>query len=194
MIAERGTPNCSILEGTLPTLSLSNRPHEGGDCDARWEKDAVLLHPDVALVILGGGHFAPVEIDGAWQRPCEAGWTKAYSAELEKELRKMVPYVGQLWVTRVPYALGIWHRPERDGHIDCFNRMIDDVASRIPGVRILDLAKRLCPSGSASCATESAGLPIRPDGLHFAGDGAKETASWVLDQLAGSAEFVNHRH
>lgn len=183
MIAERGTPNCSILEGSLPTLSLSNRPHEGGDCDTHWEKDAVMLHPDIALVILGGGHFAPVQIDDTWQRPCEAGWTKAYSAELERDLRKLQPHVGQLWVTRIPYALGIWHRPERDGHIDCFNQMIEDVASKVPGVRILDLAKHLCPAGSASCATVNAGHPIRPDGLHFAGDGAKETASWVLDQL-----------
>jgi len=183
MIAERGTPNCSILEGTVPTLSLSNQPHEGGDCDVSWEKDAVMLHPDIALVILGGGHFAPAEIDGKWQRPCEAGWTRVYGNELEKDLRKMKPHVGQLWVTRVPYALGIWHKPERDGHIDCFNQLIEDVASRIPGVRILDLAKHLCPEGSASCTKESAGFLIRPDGLHFAGDGAKETANWVLDQL-----------
>lgn len=183
MIAERGTPNCSILEGTLPTLSLSNVPHEGGDCDARWEKDSIMLHPDIALVILGGGHFAPVQINDTWQRPCEAGWTQAYSKELEKDLRKMQPHVGQLWVTRVPYPLGIWHTAERDGHIDCFNQMIEDVASRVPGVKILDLAKHVCPAGSASCVTESAGFPVRPDGLHFAGEGAKETAIWVLDQL-----------
>ncbi len=183
MIAERGTPNCSILEGTLPTLSLANRPHDGGDCDTRWEKDASVLHPDIALVILGGGHFAPVEIDGTWQRPCESGWTKAYSAELETNVRKMIPNVGQLWLTRVPYPLGVWYKPERDSHVDCFNQMIDDVASRFPTVRVLDLAKHVCPAGSASCAKESAGVLIRPDGLHFAGDGAKETALWVLDQL-----------
>lgn len=186
MIAERGTPNCSILEGTVPTLSLSNRPHEGGDCDANWEKDAAMLRPDIALVILGGGHFAPVEVDGKWQRPCEAGWTRVYGAELEKDLRKMKPYVAQLWITRVPYALGIWHKPERDGHIDCFNQLVEDVASRVGNVRILDLAKHLCPAGSESCTKESAGFPIRPDGLHFAGDGAKETATWVLDQLKGA--------
>jgi peptidoglycan/LPS O-acetylase OafA/YrhL len=183
MIAERGTPNCSILEGTLPTLSLANQPHTGGDCDANWEKDAAMLRPDIAVVILGGGHFAPVDVDGKWQRPCEAGWTRVYGAEYEKDLRKIKPHVGQLWVTRIPYALGIWHKPERDGHIDCFNQLIEDVASRIAGVRILDLAKHLCPEGSASCTKESAGFPIRPDGLHFAGEGANETANWVLDQL-----------
>lgn len=183
MIAERGTPNCSILEGTLPTLSLANVPHSGGDCDAHWEKDAMMLHPDIALVILGGGHFAPVQIGDTWQRPCEAGWTKAYGDELEKDLRKMKPYVGQLWITRIPYALGIWHKPERDGHIDCFNQTIEEVAARVKDVRILDLAKHLCPAGSASCMTESGGVPIRPDGMHFAGDGANDTARWVLDQV-----------
>lgn len=183
MIAERGKGDCSILEGTLPTRSLTNVPHDGGDCDAHWEHDATVLRPDITLVILGGSHFAPVEIDGTWQRPCEAGWTKAYSSELEEEIRKMVPYVGQLWLTRVPYPLKHWQTPERDRQVDCFNQMVDDVASRVAGVHVLDLAKYVCPSGSASCAKESVGVPIRPDGLHFAGDGAKETASWVLDQL-----------
>ncbi len=183
MIAERGTPNCSILEGTLPTRSLSNRPHDGGDCDERWERDATVFHPDIALVVLGGGHFAPVEIDGDWQLPCAKEWTKVYGAELEKEVRKLAPHAGQVWMTRVPYALGIWHKPERDGHVDCFNKMIDDVAARIPGVRVIDLGKHLCPAGSASCATQSAGHPIRPDGLHFAGDGAKESATWVIEQI-----------
>ena len=183
MIAERGTPNCSILEGTLPTLSLAKRPHDGGDCDQSWKKDAMTLHPDIALVILGGGHFAPVQIGDTWQRPCEAGWAKAYSAELEKDLREMQPHVGQLWVTRIPYPLGVWYSAERDGHIDCFNQMIEDVASRVPGVKIVDLARHVCPSGSGSCIKESNGALLRPDGLHFAGDGAKDTARWMLDQI-----------
>jgi peptidoglycan/LPS O-acetylase OafA/YrhL len=183
MVIERGTPNCSILEGTVPTLSLSRRRHEGGDCDIAWEKDAETLHPDIALVVLGGGHFAPAEVDGRWQRPCENGWTRVYAEELEKDLRALKPRVGQLWVTRIPYGLGVWQRPERDKHIDCFNRMIADVTSHVGDIRILDLGKHLCPSGRSSCATKSDGFPIRPDGLHFAGDGAKETANWVLDQL-----------
>jgi len=183
MIAERGTGDCSILEGTLPTRSLTKVPHAGGDCDAHWEHDATILRPNIAIVILGGSHFAPVQIEGQWQHPCQAGWTKAYGDELEQEVRKMVPYVGQLWLTRVPYPLKHWQTPERDQQIDCFNLMINDVAAKIPGVRIVDLAKHICPSGSDSCAKESAGHPIRPDGLHFAGDGAKETASWMLDQL-----------
>jgi hypothetical protein len=183
MIAERGTGDCSILEGTLPTRSLTNVPHGGGDCDANWEHDAKVLRPDIALVVLGGSHFAPVEIDGQWQRPCEDGWNRAYRGELEKDLRQMLPYVGHLWVTRIPYPLKHWQTTERDKHIDCFNRMIDDIAAKVPGVQVLDLAKHLCPVGSASCAVESVGQPIRPDGLHFAGDGAKETASWVLNQL-----------
>ncbi len=183
IVIERGTPNCSILEGTLPTLSLANRPHDGGDCDQSWKKDATTLHPDIALVILGGGHFAPVQIGDTWQRPCEAGWTKAYGTEVEKNLREMQPLVGQLWVTLIPYPLGVWYKPERDKHIDCFNEMIKDVASRVPGVKILDLAKQICPAGSASCVKESAGALVRPDGLHFSGEGAKDTARWVLDQI-----------
>ena len=46
---------------------------------------------------------------------------------------------------------------------------------------MLDLMGYLCPT--RACSAESQGKAIRPDGLHFDGVGAEETARWVLREL-----------
>ncbi len=180
-MAERGTPDCSIMEGTLPTHSLTNVPHDGGDCDARWASDADELHPDVTLVVLGGGYFAPVQIEGRWQRVCEPAWDAAYGEELAGKLKMLADRGDRVYVTRVPYPVGGWQKPALNAQVDCFNTMIDKVAARDKRIRVLDLAGRLCPGGQ--CTIESEGAPIRPDGMHFGGPGAKEIARWVIEQV-----------
>jgi len=182
-VVERGTADCSILEGEVPTHSLTNVPHAGGDCDARWDADVAELHPDVSLVILGGGHFAPVEVDGKWQHPCEEGWTRVYGAEVQEGLERLAKHSKRVYVAAIPYALKHWMKPGRDEMIDCFNKTLADAAAKVPGARVLDLKGHLCPGGSSSCETMSDGEVIRPDGLHFAGKGALATAQWALLQL-----------
>jgi hypothetical protein len=181
-VAERGTPDCSILEGEVPTHSLTNEPHRGGDCDAHWESDAEAIHPNVTLVVLGGGHFAPVEVDGKWQHPCEAGWERVYGGEVEEEVRKLVKKSGKVYVAKIPYALKHWIKPGREEMIDCFNQTITSAAKRA-GADVLDLKGHLCPGGTESCETTSEGEPIRPDGIHFGGKGANKVARWVIDSL-----------
>ena len=39
VVAERGVGDCSILEGLLPTRSLTNQPHSGGNCGEKWATD-----------------------------------------------------------------------------------------------------------------------------------------------------------
>src|SRR6185437_2676601 len=54
-VVARGIGDCSILHDQLPTKSLNNRAHDGGDCDASWVKDADEVRPAVTLIVLGGG-------------------------------------------------------------------------------------------------------------------------------------------
>ena len=181
IVAERGTPDCSILEGKLPTRSLTNEPHKGGNCAANWEKDIAEIHPDVTFVILGGGHLAPVLVDGKWQKACEPGWMREYGAEVLADLKRIAGKSGKLVVAKAPYPIGVWFKEGRNEMIDCLNLVVVDAAKQVPGASILDLNARLCPSGV--CEKENAGEAIRPDGMHFGGPGAKAIASWVLGEL-----------
>jgi lysophospholipase L1-like esterase len=65
--------------------------------------------------------------------------------------------------------------------VKCINAAIRQVSNAVPGVEVLDLAERLCPKGI--CERELAGVPIRPDGVHYSMDGGAELAKWVLEQV-----------
>jgi hypothetical protein len=84
-------------------------------------------------------------------------------------------------ITRVPYPMKDWRHGDVPARVDCFNGMLVSTA-RKHGFQILDLMRYLCPT--PACLVESQGKPIRPDGLHFDGVGAEETARWVLGELS----------
>jgi hypothetical protein len=180
-VAERGVGDCSLLEGVVPMRSLNGVPHAGGNCAARWEADAAELHPDVTLVVLGGGFFAPAEVAGEWRYPCDQEWHDAYGPALVGRLRALERNGGRRVVVRVPHPLGIWKSPEVDRRVDCFLKTLDEAALAVPGVETLDLDAKLCPVGE--CWTTEDHAPIRPDGLHFDGRGAEGTARWVESEL-----------
>ncbi|HEX7602859.1 MAG TPA: acyltransferase [Polyangiaceae bacterium] len=181
VVAERGIGDCSILDGIVPTRSLTDVPHDGGNCGAKWTADVAELHPDVTLVVLGGGFFARVQIGEEWQRPCQVGWHDAYVKELIVLLRGLAPNGGRPIVVRAPYPVGTWKTPGVEDRVDCFNAALDEAVAAVPGVTTLDLVGHLCPG--RECALSADGAPIRPDGMHFEGPGADVTARWVLEEV-----------
>ena len=181
-----GIGDCSLFEGVLPTRSLEDRPHSGGNCAARWESDVLEMHPDVTLVVLGGGFFAPVRVERRWRWACDDAFHRAYARELTRRLEVIRARAGRLVIARVPYPVGTWKSAKLDERTDCFNELLEGVARRVPDVEVLDLARRVCPS--TDCELESEGEPIRPDGLHFQGRGADATTRWVLASLGRRGE------
>jgi hypothetical protein len=181
LVVARGIGDCSILHDQLPTRSLNGRAHDGGDCDAHWVTDADEVRPAATLIVLGGGFYAPVQIDGAWQKPCASGWRAAYRAELARNLLALGEHGGRVFVTLVPYPVGNWQETTPHALVDCFNDTLREAVAAAPGVRLLDLQAKLCPYGV--CVLVSQGAPIRPDGLHFDMLGGEEIARWVLGEL-----------
>lgn len=184
-VLERGIGDCSLLHDQLPTRSLNNRAHDGGDCDAHWMSDVAELHPDMTLVVLGGGFFAPVQVYGTWQHPCDDGFRRAYRTELRRNLESLRTDGGRIVLAIVPYPTGGFGENTPRANVDCFNETLRDSASDVPDIALLDLGGHLCPDGA--CTLKSHGDSIRPDGLHFSGVGADEIARWILATLNPTA-------
>jgi len=196
-VAVRAVGDCNTLDEQHVTKSLNNRRHDGGDCDAKWASDVAELRPDVSLVVLGGGFFAPVEIDGKWRVACDPEWRAAYVKELTRQVAILGGGGGRVALVTVPYPVDHWASERWDRATDCFNAVLAEVASASRGaasellppaaaarVELLDLKGELCPGGDhTSCALTSQGAPIRPDGMHFEGLGGEEIARWTLKQL-----------
>jgi peptidoglycan/LPS O-acetylase OafA/YrhL len=181
VVVGRGIGDCSILHDQVPTRSLNRRKHDGGDCDAKWVSDVAELHPHVTLVVLGGGFFAPAEIDGRWQGACDRGWRREYERELRRQLVAVGPDGGRVFLAVVPYPVGPWDTTATREKVDCFNETLRRAARSVPEVGLLDLQAALCPH--ATCTVTFDGTPIRPDGLHFSGAGAEDTSRWLLGRL-----------
>ncbi len=183
-VAVRALGDCNALDEQHETKSLNNVKHDGGDCDARWAADVAELRPDVSLVVLGGGFFAPVSIGGAWRVACDKEWHDAYLAELTRQMKILGAHGGRVVLAKVPYPVDHWASAKWDRATDCFDAMLAEVAAASPGVKLLPLKEQLCPgSDHTSCVLESRGAPIRPDGMHPEGLGGEEIARWVLGQL-----------
>lgn len=183
-VAVRAEGDCNALDEQYPTKSLNNRRHDGGDCDSKWAADIAELSPDVTLVVLGGGFFAPVEIGGAWRVACDKEWHDALVAELRRDVDILRSRGGRVVIAHVPYPVEHWASEKWDRATDCLNALLDEVAAGKPQVSILPLKEELCPGKDhTSCILNSQGAPIRPDGMHFQGLGGEEIARWTLSKL-----------
>jgi hypothetical protein len=62
------------------------------------------------------------------------------------------------------------------------NRLITDVAGRTPGVKVVDLAGHVCPSGPP-CPLVVDNVWVRGDGEHYSSEGALWAARWLMPRL-----------
>ncbi len=171
-----GQDGCTLLADTC-----------GG---AEWAAKTEEVRPDATLVFVGGAFMHGIDFDGEWRKSCHPEWDRRFEATLARRLGDLRSARGQVWAVTVPYPLGPWDNGAIRTEVDCINASIRKVAAAAPGVGTLELADRLCPRGT--CALESNGVTIRPDGAHYSIDGARDLAQWVLGQIEppGGADGV----
>jgi peptidoglycan/LPS O-acetylase OafA/YrhL/lysophospholipase L1-like esterase len=184
-VAERGVGDCSILSGVATTQLVHGRAHEGNSCSAAWRADVEELRPDVTLIVLGGGYYSKVLTAAGWQAPCQRGWADVYRARLDALVGEIQKDAGRIVVARVPYPVGRWRSRGLLERVDCFNDVLSSVA-KARGLSTLDLMSHVCPT--KDCNLTSKDEPIRPDGLHFDGVGAEESALWTLREIQRMTE------
>lgn len=169
-VAERGVGSCSIFE---PTPYIENGKTElTSSCSLQWASDVAELHPDVTFIVMGGGFFS--------NSACTKKFGIDYKRRVSELTKAMGNNAGQIVIARVPYPIKSWRHSNVMERVDCFNRLLVDIA-RENHFPMVDLMQHVCPT--RECNQESEGKPIRPDGLHFDGGGAEETARWVLGEL-----------
>lgn len=169
-VAERGVGSCNIFAST-PYVERGKRLMSSS-CSMHWTEDVSELHPDVTLVVMGGAFLN--------EKSCERAFQKQYQARIFELVRGMGANAGRVVLTRVPYPMRDWRHGKVLQQADCLNEMLVETA-RLGGLGLLDLMSYLCPT--PACIAESGGKPVRPDGLHFDGGGAEETARWVLSEM-----------
>jgi len=176
-VAERGVGSCTLFEAEKRIVD--GRTIEGTSCSRDWVKDAAELKPDVTLVVMGGAFLTP--------KTCEPAFGEAYKTRLAFLLDAMGPSAGKVIVTLVPYPVGRWRWGDVPERVVCLNTILSDFA-RARSLPTLDLMGFVCPT--KECNLLSKGEPIRPDGLHFDGVGAEETADFTWREVRRLSGFT----
>ena len=179
-ILQRAVGDCSILEDIAPVRSFGGEPHGHGNCAESWVNDVKELHPDVAVVMLGGAFLATVKLEDRWQSVCDPGWHDAYARRLTELLEALAPHVAQRLLVLTPYPVGKWDTPAIREKVDCYTGVLRE-AARKGGAQTIDLMAHVCPGGV--CTLTSDDQPVRLDGLHFGGAGSTEAARWMLSEV-----------
>jgi peptidoglycan/LPS O-acetylase OafA/YrhL len=179
-VAERGVGDCSILSNLPEAYFGEKKPGDSTSCSVDWAADVKALHPDVTFIVLGGAYFGRIHVGGALFDSCEDAWRTAFERQLGALLDAMGPDAGKVVLALVPYPLGRWRTEGLLEKVDCFNATLVHMAKE-RGLATVDLKSHVCPTPACTLLSDSE--PIRPDGLHFDGVGAEESARWTLAQV-----------
>ena len=147
-------------------------------CDMRWADSVTQLKPDVSYLMLNGTAGSDREVDGVWTHPCEARFDDYLAAKLQNA----VDVLGSTGATVVIATATERAAGDDLDRLDCFNRVIRDVAASRPRVRVVDVEAFVCPDHV--CVEQIDGQPIRPDGTHFEGAGTDYVLNWLIPRLS----------
>lgn len=183
VVAPQGSVGCGIARaGDGVVLDGRFVPDPDG-CDGwpeRWAEAVGRFDPTVSVLLIGWPGMGDREVDGEPSHPCGAAFDRYYQAELDTALRVLGRRGGSVALVTVPYAA---LAPEGHDRADCLNDLYRSTAAQHTGVKLLDLARWTCPHGR--CLNEVDGVVLRPDGVHFEGDGAMVAARWLLAEALG---------
>lgn len=158
----------------------------GDTCNgSSWAEAVEERRPDATVVVLGGAFMHGLPLDGSFRKACYPGWDRRFEHKLAVRLAELSPAARAVYLATVPYPLGPWETADFRRETECINASIVRVAQAVPGLRVLDLADRLCPGGV--CVREHEGHAIRPDGVHYDVEASSGLARWVLASVRPSA-------
>jgi hypothetical protein len=184
-----GRVGCSPGEPDRPQVRFYNGVEVQDPCVnaiTEWPSRVQQDGDDGVLMVFGTSGLDR-QFDGQWLRPCDARYDAWFQASVEANLRALQAAGARVWIALAPYNRHLSvASPETqviaDRQTDCLNRMYEVAARAVGGIGVIDLHTLICPDGR-TCVRVIDGIELRPDGLHFAGEGADVIARWLLLQL-----------
>jgi peptidoglycan/LPS O-acetylase OafA/YrhL/lysophospholipase L1-like esterase len=145
-----------------------------------WQADLQAFQPDHVLLALSWPGIGNREVDGELVHPCEAAFDEFYAQRMARAIEVAGSTGADVVVATAPYYVGAASSAISPERIDCLNEIMVST-SRALGASVLDLARWTCPG--TECRDSIDGAELRPDGLHFDGEGGQIAADWIFEQL-----------
>lgn len=180
------TFNAAFPACHFPTVLKERGPELGDgrdslDCTPAWPSAVAQFDPDIVVMLLGASHIGGNR-GGGWVKPCDALYKEWTSQALADAERVLTSQGARLLISTTAYSPLFGFTPEVVPLTKCQNATFAEYAQQHPEVGLIDLAKRVCPKYDECKAIEQ-GIRLRPDFLHYQGEGALLITRWMIPQL-----------
>jgi len=186
VVLNRGRFSCTFPDADQARFGDRDAGHQTIHCTDGWRHDVATFRPDTVLLLVGDAGVTAYLYDGIWLQPCQAGFAPWYRRGLDGAVAQLGAKGARVVLVTAPYSRywGPLEDQRRSAEsTDCTNTAVYEYVSAHPAVGLVDLARFVCPTDFESCRTLVDGEPLRPDGVHFRGYGARYVSGWMLGQL-----------
>jgi peptidoglycan/LPS O-acetylase OafA/YrhL len=194
-VVDDGIFSCDFPPSRLVQDAHEARPQKPFDCTAPWRTAVRVFRPDLAVLVLGDVHQQEYLLGGRWLSECDPGFAPRFDHALGNAVEVLQSRGARVVLTTAAYSIFLGGErsiaPVR-ARTKCANALIRRFAARRPDVALVDLQRYVCPRGNW-CRATLAGAPVRPDGVHYRGMGARLVAGWLYEQLGIDAPTSSPR-
>ena len=180
---------CSIVRAGPYRYSgktLEQKP-ECDDWPARWAQQVRRDYPRVVLLIIGRWETVDRVNEGRWTHIGNPTFDGYLTTELTRALDVLGSTGARVVVTTAPYSRygeksdGSLYPEDQPARVDRWNALLRRVAAQRPGVTVLDLNKKLGPTGGYTAKVD--GIKVRSDGVHLTREGVAWLTPWLTEAL-----------
>jgi peptidoglycan/LPS O-acetylase OafA/YrhL len=184
---------CGIVTGG-PFRVLGKTWPDNPICDVwprRWLRQLRAGHPDEVLLMVGRWETVDRFYQYRWQHVGDPAFDRHLAALLSQAITLLGSTGARVVVATEPYNRGGEQPdgslyPEDDPiRVTEWNRLVRAVVAAHPGTQVLDLNRKLCPSGAFTWTVD--GVQVRSDGIHLTQQGVQWLAPWLVRELDHAA-------
>ncbi|HLR98662.1 MAG TPA: acyltransferase family protein [Mycolicibacillus parakoreensis] len=177
---------CSIVRGG-PYRYSGKVLDQKAECDrwpARWGRQLAADRPDVALLVIGRWETVNRVIEGNWTHIGDRAFDAYLEGELTRAVRTLTADGTRLVITTLPYSKygekpdGSLYPEDQPERVKQWNALLHKVVGKRRDVRLLDLNKKLGPTGRYTVTVD--GVKVRSDGVHLSAKGVAWLTPWLV--------------
>lgn len=177
---------CSIVRGG-PYRYSGKVLDQKAECDqwpTRWARQIATDQPDVALLVIGRWETVNRVIEGEWTHIGDRAFDAYLEGELTRAVRTLTAGRTRLVITTLPYSKygekpdGSLYPEDQPERVKQWNALLHKVVGKRRDVRLLDLNKKLSPTGRYTVTVD--GIKVRSDGVHLSAPGVAWLTPWLV--------------
>ena len=183
-VHDGGLPGCGVAGASRTRTAVGITAPTPDGCNPwedRWNEALERVRPDVVLVNTAWD-AVQLEIDGRWADLTD----EDRAADYRRHLGRMLAVAGSTGAQVIVADARLHNAVVTPEQARAFNDLLDEAVEAAPGVRLLELQRRVCTRSECPVFTEQGEHRYLDDRVHFTQAGKEEIAPWLKSEVLRS--------